>query len=525
MIRLLTLALTVVLCSSIARAQIIAVHFADEKHVSKYKNNVTYVNGEPVLVGEAYEGFEVDLSNGVLRFDPEGSNSLFISDPGDPTKVPYKYDRDGNKVPKSGKFVVDISGRKIRNVSVLIPDNTLAGLAEDYIFRIDELELMLDERDDLDKGSQEWMLMQARIVSRYERLQSWLQNTAYPEAAEDIEGELRKERKSIEKAGADERIRVALESITSVTTPENLIEIADDLTGGRIRFKVQESQHLRIIYQDSLSDSQVSDLLRLGERVIEAWRNEFVDPYLDEEYPDWIPDGVFNEWFFGPADIELYENFMPRYYGRQWGSHKEEALQLGGTTLWNANGLTCVNYWKLQSSDLEGIITNNLGGTLACLHYSEGVPQLLPPWLQQASGYYCSFEFLGRNTVTSMEFRDVKYRKEEGEEGIKTIGESIRSYFNGLALEEGPKLSTLAIKTLFEMEDADLAKAWSLFDYMGRSEGEDGQLVLRAHCHSGTRDEGMINSWREKANAILGVDGEDVFQVIEDRWRAYAERQ
>jgi hypothetical protein len=516
--------LGLLLLSTIAKGQVIAVHFAEEKHVDKYKKHVTYVNGEPVLVGEPKKGINLDLSKGTLTFDQEGDNEIFVADPSDPTQVPYKYDREGNKVERSKKYVVSISGRKIRGLSILIRDNNLRGLANEYNFRLDYLGELMDEAKELEKGSDGWFLAQARILTQMEKLYDWLQNTAYPKAAEKFERDLEKQRKEVAKSGARARYEKAIESIRSAPTPQSLIEASKELTGGKIRFSVMESQHLRVVYMDSHSQATIEDLLRLGERVLEGWRNEFVDPYLSETSTDRIPSGIFQEWFFGPSDIELYEKFFNRYYGLQWGPNKERSLQLSGTINWGYRGLTCLNYWKTGTGqDLEGIITNNLGRTLAAAHYNNGSGRGLPDWLAEAAGYYCSIEYLGRNTVVAVEFRDPKYLKPDpGEEGEKSVKESLRDWLNEIALNEGPRLVDLAIMSLFEMEDKDIAKSWSVFDFIARKEGKQGQDFLRAQCESGSVQDGMMNKWRAAAETIYEVTGVDVFKLFEDRWRDYA---
>lgn len=524
--RLLCLSLLLlaqVLAASAASAQIFAVHFSEERHLRKYAKNLTEVGGEQVVVGEGYENLNWDPATGGLNWNPNMRVKLFVADPGDPTKVPYRYNRDGEREPRRSNYVVDIDPSHIRNVSILIRDDTLSGLAVEYTYRLDQIEALMDERDDHERRGEQWMLVQQRVVAQMERLHSWLANTAFPEAAEDMERDLSKERRELQRAGIDARSQAAFDSIGPVEIPASLAAATEDITRGRIQFKVQESQHLRIVHVDTISDALVSELLLLGEKAIEFYRNEFVDPYVDSDYGDTIPDNIFHEFWLGPDDLSQHEDFLVQYYGLRWNEdRKDEQLATAGARFHGVRGLTTLDYWKYSGGrDLEAIVCHGLGHSLADLHYAGGRPA--PAWLEEGSAYYCSLEFLGRNTVTCLEFRESRYAgPDEGEEGDKEVVQGFRDWLNEMALERGPRIDRLALKTLFEMEDPDLAKSWSFFDFIAREEGREGQEWLRAHCQA-TREEAMINRWRELSEGIWELEpGVDVFRAVDDRWRIYA---
>ena len=519
------------LAGSLSQAQIFAVHFKDEKDIKKYKANITYVDGEAVVVGEAYSGIRYDPDSRTLGFEPDLKNELLVADPSDPLKVPYKFDKNGEKVPRKKKYVVGIDGKKIRNITVLIRDDTLAGLAAEYENRLDRLDDLFEDRDDFEKGGELWFIAQQRVVTHYEKLQKWLASTAFPEAAEKLDKEIGKERKVLLKGGADARVKRAIESVHSVPTPRSLIDASQKLTDGRLRFKVQESQHVRITYQDNLSDSRISDLLVFGEKLIEAYRNEFVDLHRGEDFDDQIPDSLFQEFWFGPDDLKLHEMFAVEHYGVGWGEdHKAERLAATGSRWRGVGTLVSVDYWKNNGNlDLEGVVSHGLGHTLASLHFANGGD--VPDWLAEGSGYYCSFEFLGRNTVTCKEFRDARYLgPDPGEEGDKTVQEGLRDYLNKLAVNEGPTLEQLTLKTLYNMQDPDLATSWSLFDYVAREQGKDGQLWLRALCNAPREREGKVNvnKWREISEEIYAHrerkenESRDILKRVDGWWRDYA---
>jgi len=515
------------LLSGVAQAQIFAVHFSDEKHVKKYKANVTYIGGVPVIVGESYENLEWDPVKGQTSFMPTNRVKLFVSDPGDPTRVPYKYDRDGERVPRKSKYVVDIDPSHISNVAVLIRDDTLEGLAVEYLYRLDRIEELMDERDDLDKGTEPYFLVQQRVVAALEKLQSWLRNTAFPEAAEDLDRDIKKEQKVVAKAGVDARAQRAFESVTKEMSardvPSSLVQATKELTDDRIQFKMRESQHLRITFVDSINESMIENAMLVGEKVIEFYRNEFVDPYRRPDFEDRIPDGIFHEFWFGPDDLALHEQFLVKHYGGSWGEeHKERRLATAMTGVRGYRGLVELTYSKsLGGQNLEGTVCHRLGHSLAALHFAGGQPA--PDWLEEASAYYCSLDFLGRNSVTCLDFAEARYLKPAGgDEGEKTLQLSFRDWLNQLALERGPRIDLLAIKTLAAMEDPDLAKSWSFFDYVARREGIEGQRWLRAHCEARAEGKGMVSKWRELSSGIYETPGVDVFKVLDDRWRDFA---
>ena len=93
---------------------------------------------------------------------------------------------------------------------------------------------------------------------------------------------------------------------------------------------------------------------------------------------------------------------------------------------------------------------------------------------------------------------------------------------NEIALTMGRPIDQLALRRIFDMDDADLAKSWSFFDYLARKEGKAGQRWLRAAAtHSRSRST-FITKWREAAADILGVGAADAFNTLERRWREYA---
>ena len=87
---------------------------------------------------------------------------------------------------------------------------------------------------------------------------------------------------------------------------------------------------------------------------------------------------------------------------------------------------------------------------------------------------------------------------------------------------EKRSIDQIALKTLFELEDADLAKSWSFYDYVCRKEGKAGQEWLRAAGECSRNRQTFLQKWREAAASILTVSPGEAFRSLEERWRSYA---
>src|SRR5688572_4697361 len=126
-----------------ASAQLIAVHFKDDKAAAKYKERLVVFAGRPAVVGEAWSNLRVDLEKNVLG-QADGNNSmveLLCPDPTDPEKVPFRIDGDDRKI-TNGKCKVAINVSHISGYSFYSRENSLHGLAAEYTARkgaVDEL--------------------------------------------------------------------------------------------------------------------------------------------------------------------------------------------------------------------------------------------------------------------------------------------------------------------------------------------------------------------------------------------------
>ncbi len=84
----------------------------------------------------------------------------------------------------------------------------------------------------------------------------------------------------------------------------------------------------------------------------------------------------------------------------------------------------------------------------------------------------------------------------------------------------------MALLYLYDLEDGDLAKSWSTFDWVAKELGKMGQVWLREGCQAARSRNTFLAEWRTKSEELFGTEpGKDVYQVIDGRWRAYAEAQ
>lgn len=515
-------ALVLILLAAVSQAQIFAVSFKDDKVARKYKDHLVTIGGESVVVGEGK--FSIYIEGTSIKYSGAGKNELWVSDPADPSFVPYKY-KGGERVPSNPKGVCEISGEHIKNIRVLIADQSLAGMAEEYRDRLAKLQEIAGERDAAVKASREWFMAHQRLISNYERLKSWLSSTCFPAAAKKIEKEIERQKKNVTADALLERLTKAKAAIHLANTPTDLVAAATDISAGKVTFKVQESLHVRIVYRSEVGDERVKALLEFAEEGIDGFRGDCVDPYLDVDFEDKIPDRIFAEFWFGPEDENEYDRYATEYYRHKWGDHKAESLKMSGAALVRALPPESVHYWKFsEQADLEGMLAHGLGHDLGMLHYNMSLTKpVKQDWLLEGVGYYLSLEFLGRNTVTCKTFKETQYAHEQKKEGEKKEQLGLRDIYNALALESGPSIDKLAMKDLFSLEEADVAKSWSMFDFLAKKEGKNGQKFLRAACQFSNDKGTFIAKWREKANLIYEVSAGDVFKKLDERWKAFAE--
>lgn len=507
-------------------AQVYGIWFKDAKAENKYKKYLTELGGQKVLVCEPYSGITFDRGKNTITYHPE-NNVVLVADPADPTIVPYTL-VDGEKKPRGTKSTVTVQGKHIGRLQILMHNQSLLGLSREYGLRREIVDGYRRERDDSPKGSAEWMSAQLRLLSAYEKLQSWMRGTTYTAAAEKLSKEIERERKRGKGEAVEARLERAIASVHLREPPEALVEKSKEITGGAVTFGVGESEHVRIVYDRAgVGEDQVADLLVFAEKAIDGFRREFVDPYLAEDYPDYIPDRLFLEFWMGPNDLTYHERFYTDYYGLPWGENKEQRLAVRGQTKRRDEPPEYLDYGKREDHNLMGVVSHRVGHVLAALHFNANDGEMKQDWLEEAVAYHISFEYFGRNEETCFAFKGAGQTFAGGgdvgkEENTVLLGE--RYVYTKLALERGRRIEQLAPMRIFAMLDSDLAKAWSFWDYVARMEGKTGQQWLRLACAL-AREEGprFVIPWRERSAELFGLPVDEVYDELERRWRAHAE--
>lgn len=517
-----------------AGAQIYALHFTDEKAAKSFSKQLYDWNGHSVLLVMLKSGVTVQ-PDGNLTKVANTRLEFFVQDQDDPSRVAYKI--VGEELDTAEKaLVVGVQSERVDSLQPFMPRESFATLAKEYGRRTREIEEVGARQAAEPKGSPAWFA-QARIkVQALEQLSIWLRETGYARAANKLERDLLRERKSLDE-GTRARLERALASIADAAPPPKLVEVAQQVAPG-VKFAVQESQHLRIVYHDGVDAGRVRALLELGEQAIELFKNEFVDPWTGEDFKDLIPDGLFEEFYFGKEDPRQHERMLVEYYGQGWGSGKQREDRLKAQGARRRVEERNLAYWQIgEQEDLEGIVLHELGHTLAELHYEIQTGQ---DWLAEGSGYYLSFALLSRNNVNCFAFEP---EKGPGEGTVakgpgtpkpkaapkKTVAvmQGAREVMAGMALHAGPPVEQLAKKELWDFQNEDMAKSWAWYDWISRRCGKEGQLWLRrsSKVANMSQDSFLVELRAITAEIFALGPGKDPLAVLEERWKEYLSRE
>jgi hypothetical protein len=443
----------------------------------------------------------------------------------DPAACPYKFQK-GEKVRSGSKAVASVSGPDIEGISIHIPDQSIFGLSQEYLRRSEEIDELEKERDSRKRGTKEWSQTQARLIQAMERLRSWMDGTLYSRAAKKYAREIEGEMKAAREASA-QRFGLAKASIKAVDVPEEFTRVAKEVYGDAVVFRWQESQHARIAFREDLGVERIRALLELVENLIEGFRVLFVDPYIAEDFEDYIPEERFVEWFFGPEDIATFEPFCLKYYGARFpeGPSKEARMRLTGHNTRRAK--VFIGMWRIgEQNDLEGIVAHQMGHHLVNVHYNQDRAADVADWLYEGVGNWLSLEYLGRNNVQCIDFQPAKYTKKAADNSEETgLFMGTADTYHRLALAKGPPIDQLALRQLSDFDDPAVAKSFSVFNYVAKTQGEKGQRWLRNCCVAAGARKSFISQWRKYSEELFQVTGVDVFKKINDDWSRFAEEQ
>lgn len=499
----------------------------NEKGQKKFKDSVVTYKGEKVLMVEIRSGARI-IKSGAIQYNPSGTIEVFIHDQKKPEMSPW-YEKDGERVASSRKTEASVSGSYVRELQRAFPGETLNGISLEYRLRLEQMEKLEDARDEAKRGSSDWRLRHERYLGSGTRFISWLKVSPFPGAVKGWEKTFAKASKKGREEYIAARGKAGQGSIKKAEADEILLDVLEELGYGREKVICYESTHLRITsVRGVLSSEEVEGGLRYGEMVIEQFRKELVDPYVAEDFKDVFKDRISAEWIFVPDSAKAYRGVSENYFQSNWDRDVERRLEIGGERIdgHHSKLFRFLRRWR-DGDHLHGQIVHQVGHMLAGLHFGNEEGRMDQDWLSEAVAWWLSFELMGVNQVTCIAFhydtggtRSDKTKQKKG--GEKTFGVGRRAKLNQVALTKGQPIERLALKTLYQMDDTDVAKAWSFFDYLVREEGKNAQLWLRTAGKLSLERSSMIAAWREAATKLLGVPPGRSLRVLEDRWRDWA---
>lgn len=527
---LLVLLVSIGFCSA-SSAQIYALEFKDPKFTKSYKKNLIEWKGRQVILVEIRGGFESTVGSFVYK--PDARLEFFVQDQSDPLKLPYILD-DGGVKKAVKKQVIGVAAERYGSLKAFMLNESFYTLSVEYQRRLDTLDAQKTQRDEAAKGSQEWFSVHSRYVKTLEGLQTWLQQCGYVKAANKFERDLLKATK-LGDAAKNDRIEAALESIKTVPTDDKLAAAAKTVGGASLEFHVQESMHIRMIYHTGIPDARITALMMLGEQAIDTFRVGMVDPYVDEEFKDMIPDTLFIEYFFNTESRAHQEQMMEEYYGLGWGQgeQRKRSLEMSGSSRRIAK--RAMSYWRTdESTDYEGVVVHRMGHELARRHYD--IRSSEQDWLEEGVGYYLSFNLLNRNNVTCSAFKPPKRlegtvskgpnssdKKSKSENKTQVVMRGLREVMAGVAFHAGTPMSQLTPKKLFSFENEDMAKSWAFFMFINEATGKEGQVWLRGISKIALQDDFQKLLREHTEKSFADIKG-DAVAILEERWKEYLQK-
>ncbi len=520
------------LVAGAAEAQIAGVWLKDEKTAKRYKKWVRQKEGRFFIPGEPWVGLDYNPeTNGFNRVQNQPISLIWL-DNAKPDARPYKLDEARRRIDINKKAIVMIQPGDLpagNYAWMVMRDESLEGLRRAWSTLEADLEALTTATKGLKKGTPEYAGAWERVARMQARQQSWLRSTWRGEAAAKMDKAVAKTWKKAAAKQAKDKAREAGRTHDVDAEEMAALNAALREVDPLAAFKLLglESAHIRITYPDTMSTAAVAGLLKMGEEVIADFRAEYVRPHLDW-VADKIPDKVFQHFVFLPS-ARAREGLYEKFYKLSWGSGVDRQRSLGvkGSGSRGVRGIEYFSYWLHDGVDTAGIVTHRLGHTLMNLHFARGRRGENQPWLGEAFGYAVSYNYLNKNTVTCVAWGKNEYARAKVEEVDKPIELGLRAKFTSLALDEGLPVTRLFTMKLFEMNGVDLAKAWSFLDFLVREKPRQGLeflVALVGHAKQGAKTSGLVEKARQDANGIFNATaGQDVYDILEHDWRAYAE--
>jgi hypothetical protein len=501
-------ALLICALGALSPAQIIGVELTQDARRS-YSKWLLEKNGRLMICGDPVEGFEWKPDKDTLT--RLGVKKVVIRVP-DPAKP---------EAPLGPNRLVTIATDDLQKHDLLLRHETCEGLRTEYLRKKERLEAARKMLTGPKPGSPQWFVAQRALLAEIDTLALWLRSTFFPVAAQKLEKEYGAEVKRQSAVASEARLEAA-KKVSPVEIPESLPLKTREFGGGEQGWHGRETQHLRIIAHQAVTDAALETALNFGERVIEGYRTQFVDPFLGPDDADPVPEGRIAELVLVPDHEDLANKLYEGWLGRSLGHPRDRTSKMKGHR--GRSGLAFHEFWRFGAEDdLEGIVAHGLGHDLASFHFARG--GTVPAWVDEGLAYWVSFEYLSRNTVTCFAFSlPAGYTRVADKEGEKKVERGMRAAFNEAALTKGPPLSDLLRMKLVEMTGADFAKSWSVVDYLLTAHKPKLQKLLRA-AGAATDGEGRTNleTFRKTCEELFpGAPGRDVYTEIDSLWKQFA---
>ena len=518
------------LFGSSAYAQVYALEFKDQKYAKGYKKNLYEWNGRNVVLVEIRGG--VGRNETGFTWKPNDRLEFYVQNQADPLDLAYKVDDEGIRKTKKKSLTIGISGDRVKGLSGFMRDESFLTLSLEYQRRLDLLERLKNQRDEAEEGSAAWFAPHDQLIRELDLLKLWLFQTGFFKASNKMERDLHREKKRSSEAKTV-RLDNAIASVKMVEIDPKLTEVAHQVGGATLEFHTQESTHLKFVYHTGISDEQITRLAELGETVIDGFRTQFVDPYLDDKFKDHIPDDIFLEFFFSTDQEMHYEKLYEDYLGGSWGTgdNRRRRLKIHGSSA--MMGKLFVSYWLVdEQADLEGMVVHQLGHRLAERNYmTRGNMQ---DWLEEALGYYLSFNFLNRNSVNCVAFKPPprkilgdtvasggkKKKKKKEEDGTAAIMKGLRDVMAAVAIHSQTPTPQLLPKKQYDFDNEDTAKSWAFFTFLADEKGREGQEWLRGLSLM-MGDEDFQAQLQELTKKCFGLEDGSPVEALEKEWEAY----
>jgi hypothetical protein len=481
--------------------------------VKKYKGQLFPRGADFYLVGDAVEGLDVNVATG--KVDVTGAKFVVICAP-DVLKpdAPLYEGRDNSGALKS------VSARKLvvqrtefNQTTLWDKVQTLTGLRDEYLRKKEEIEGRRKQLAALKMGTPEWFELQRRLLIDVDALVGWLRSTLFAPAADGWEKQYGAELKRAGAAASKSRLEES-KKIVDAEKPSGLETVAPGL-----KWHGRQSKHVRMYAPGDVPAPRLDAALLVGERIIESFRTDFIDPELEADDRDPVPDELFVEFCVAPKDDQLAVAIWEKHYGERIGEPREKTIKM------SHRGRGGVGFLHLAKGDeggidLDGYVAHSLGHDIANLAFNGRAD--MPAWIGEGFAYWISFEHLSRNSVTCFAFSMPTYARAAEKEGEKAVEQGLRAAFNALALAKGPSMSDLVQTPLVSMESAHLAKSWSVIDWLVTKEPKRLRRFIRAACVAQNGDRTDLEKFRPKAMEIFEQHDGNVYAAIDEAWKKYA---